>query len=230
MDWNPKQKINGISIQVCLNGYSFKVSDGLAARESGWLGADSVFTAPELQRRYPRVEVSLLTPKVALVPSSFFDESSMRQCLADTVILDEGDEVCHIAVPEFAAELVYSPTIGEMLSRTISRAVLDEDGNAPEVLPEMYYILKDLLKVEEYNRIVASFAAGYLHLGISQRRNLLLANVFRAADFTTAEYFLFLAIRNLQLNPEVTSVYFRTPLSGEEEMSLYRYFKSVERL
>ncbi len=87
MDWNPKQKINGISIQVCLNGYSFKVSDGLAARESGWLGADSVFTAPELQRRYPRVEVSLLTPKVALVPSSFFDESSMRQCLADTVIL-----------------------------------------------------------------------------------------------------------------------------------------------
>ena len=135
-----------------------------------------------------------------------------------------------IPVPEFAAELVYSPTIGEMLSRTISRAVLDEDGNAPEVLPEMYYILKDLLKVEEYNRIVASYAAGYLHLGISQGRNLLLANVFRAADFTTAEYFLFLAIRNLQLNPEVTSVYFRTPLSGEEEMSLYRYFKSVERL
>ena len=108
--------------------------------------------------------------------------------------------------------------------------MLDEDGNAPEVLPEMYYILKDLLKVEEYNRIVASYAAGYLHLGISQGRNLLLANVFRAVDFTTAEYFLFLAIRNLQLNPEVTSVYFRTPLSGEEEMSLYRYFKSVERL
>ena len=44
-------------------------------------------------------------------------------------MLDEGDEVCHIAVPEFAAELVYSPTIGETLSRTISRAVLDEDGN-----------------------------------------------------------------------------------------------------
>ena len=229
MDWNPKQKINGISIQVCLNGYSFKVSDGLAARESGWLGADSVFTAPELQRRYPRVEVSLLTPKVALVPSSFFDESSMRQCLADTVILDEGDEGYDASLP-CLEKMIYSPTIGEMLSRTISRAVLDEDGNAPEVLPEMYYILKALLKVEEYNRIVASYAAGYLHLGISQGRNLLLANVFRAADFTTAEYFLFLAIRNLQLNPEVTSVYFRTPLSEEEEMSLYRYFKSVERL
>ncbi len=230
MDWNPKQKINGISIQVCLNGYSFKVSDGSSVEESGWRGADTVFTAKELQRRYPQVEVSLLTPKVALVPSSFFEESSMRQILSDTVILGEDDEVRHVAFPEYAAELVYSLTIGEMLSRTISQAVLDANGRQAEVLPEMYCILKDLGRVDEYNRIVASYASGYLHLGISQGRNLLLANVFSAADFTTAEYFLFMAVRKLQLNPEVSSVYFRTPLTGEEEMSLYRYFKSVERL
>ena len=117
-----------------------------------------------------------------------------------------------------------------MLSRTISQAVLDFDGRPAEILPEMYYILKDLQNIDEYNRIIASYAAGYLHLGISQGRNLLLANVFRASDFTTAEYFLFMAVRKLQLNPEVSSVYFRTPLTEEEEMSLYRYFKSVERL
>ena len=64
----------------------------------------------------------------------------------------------------------------------------------------------------------------------SQGRNLLLANVFRAVDFTTAEYFLFMAVRKLQMNPEVSTVYFRTPLREDEEMSLYRYFKSVERL
>jgi hypothetical protein len=58
----------------------------------------------------------------------------------------------------------------------------------------------------------------------------LLANVFRAPDFTTAEYFLFLSLKKLQLNPEVSSIYFRTPLSEEEELSLYRYFKSVEQL
>lgn len=154
----------------------------------------------------------------------------MRQILSDTVILGEDDEVRHVAFPEYAAELVYSLTIGEMLSRTISQAVLDANGRQAEVLPEMYCILKDLGRVDEYNRIVASYASGYLHLGISQGRNLLLANVFSAADFTTAEYFLFMAVRKLQLNLEVSSVYFRTPLTGEEEMSLYRYFKSVERL
>ena len=128
MDWNPKQKNDGISIQVCLNGYSFKVSDGSSVEESGWRGADTVFTAAELQRRYPMVEVSLLTPKVALVPSAFFDETLMRGILSDTVLLGDEDEVRHILVPEFAAELVYSLTIGEMLSRTVSQAVLDNDG------------------------------------------------------------------------------------------------------
>lgn len=230
MDLNPKQKIDGISIQVCLNGYSFKVAEGGSVTESGWLGADTVFTAPELQRRYGRVEISLFTPKVALVPMTFFDESDARKSLEDTVILDKDDEVRHIAVPEYAAELVYSLSIGEMLSRTVSQSVLDTAGGAAEVLPEMYYVLKDLQKVDEYNRIVASYASGCLHLGISQGRNLLLANVFRAADFTTAEYFLFMAVRKLQMNPEVSTVYFRTPLGEDEEMSLYRYFKSVERL
>ena len=230
MDWNPKQNSNGISIQVCLNGYSFKVSDGASGEESGWRGADTVFTDPALQRRYPRVEVSLLTPKVALVPVSFFDEATMRDSLCDTVILGEEDEVRHVSVPEYSAELVYSLTIGEMLSKTISQSVLDSEGRPAEVLPEMYFILRDLQRVDDYNRIVASYASGYLHLAIAQGRNLLLANVFRAADFTTAEYFLFMAVRRLQLNPEVSSVCFRTPLTADEEMSLYRYFKSVERL
>ena len=167
--------------------------------ESGWRAADTVFTAPEFQRRYPKVEVSLLTPKVALVPTAFFDEAKARETLSETVALGNDDEVGHIGLPEYAAELVYSLSIGEMLSRAISQAVLDGEGKAARILPEMYFILKDLQKVDEYNRIVAS-------------------------------YFLFMAVRKLQLNPEVSSVYFRTPLKEEEMMSLYRYFKSVERL
>ena len=230
MDWNPQKITNGISIQVCLNGYSFKLRESGSFVESGWRPADTVFTAKELQRSYPDVELSLLTPKVALVPAAFFDEGKLRDTLAETVILGDGDEVRHISLPEYAAELVYSLSIGEVLSRTIAQTVLDAGGKNPDVLPEMFFILKDLQRVDEYNRIVASYASGCLHLGISQGRNLLLANVFQAADFTTAEYFLFMAVRKLQMNPEVSTVYFRTSLGEDEEMSLYRYFKSVERL
>ena len=77
---------------------------------------------------------------------------------------------------------------------------------------------------------MASWADGYLHLVIAQGKSLRLANVFQAPDFTTAQYFLFLGLKQLQLNPEVSTVAFRTPLSPEARMSLYRYFKGVVQL
>ena len=46
----------------------------------------------------------------------------------------------------------------------------------------------------------------------------------------TAEYFIFMAMKKLQLNPEVSSVYFRTPLDEDQQMSLYRYFMNVEHI
>ena len=150
------------------------------------------------------------TLKVALVPSAFFDPDSLREILSRTVRLDRDDQVEYISLPEFSAELVYS--------------LSDED------YPEMYYLLKKLSEIPEYNKILASYGDGVLTLVISQGDNLLLANTFQAADFTTAEYFLFMAVKKLQLNPEVSTVSFMTPLSGEEEMSLYRYFKAVESL
>ena len=150
------------------------------------------------------------TPKVALVPSAFFDPASAREVLSRTVELDREDKVEYISLPELSAELVYS--------------LSDED------YPEMYYLLKKLSEIPEYNKILASYGDGVLTLVISQGDNLLLANTFQAADFTTAEYFLFMAVKKLQLNPEVSTVSFMTPLSGEEEMSLYRYFKAVESL
>ena len=58
--------------------------------------------------------------------------------------------------------------------------------------------------------------------------SLLLCNAYKAPDFTTAEYFIFMAMKKLQLNPEMSSIVFRTPLEPDQEMSLYRYFRSVE--
>ena len=148
------------------------------------------------------------TQKVALVPSAFFDAASAREILSRTVLLDEDDKVEYISLPEFSAELVYSLY----------------------TLPELYYVLKALSGIEGHNKIVASYADKVLSLSIATGDELLLANVFEAADFTTAEYFIFMAVKKLQLNPEVSTIHFLTPLTGEEEMSLYRYFKSVEQL
>lgn len=221
---------NRISIQVSLSGYSFRIEHDGDLNLSGWMGGDRVFTTPEFQKRFDEVEISLLTPKFTLVPEQFFNPDDARGILSEVVALREDDAVAHVAVPEYGARLVYSNSIDESLSKVISQTVLDVSGAQSPVYPEIYYILKSLKDCPDYNKILATYKDGYLHLAIAQGRTLLLANAYRAVDFTTAEYFLFLALRTLQLNPEVSTVTWRMPLSPEEEMSLYRYFKAVETL
>ena len=220
----------GISIQVSLSGYSFKVYTPEGIRRSGWVGAERLFTTAEFQRRYDAVEISLLTPKVCLVPEAFFSAQSARAALAELCPLEESDFVETLPVPSLASVLVYSNSIGESLSKVVAQTVLPTSGQPVRVLPEMYCLLQTLDSITEYNKIVASWKDGWLQLVIAQGKSLRLANVFAAPDFTTAQYFLFLGLKQLQLNPEVSSVCFRTPLAPEESMSLYRYFKSVVQL
>ena len=217
-----------ISIQVSLSGYSFSYGEDGLMQASGWRGPGSVFTTPEFQRRYDRVDISLFTHKCTLVPEAFFDPAEARATLAGVVVLRPDDVVSYVPVPEFGAVLLYSNSIDESLSKVLSQTVLITSGESAPVYPELYYLLKGLPSCPEYNRILASYRDGYLHLAVAQGKTLLLANVYKAVDFTTAEYFLFLALKSLQLNPEVSTISWRTPLAPDEEMSLYRYFKTVE--
>ena len=219
-----------ISIQVGLSGYSFKIQADDAVRSSGWMGAERIFTASELQRRYSEVEISVFTPKCTLVPAQFHNPAGARAALTDVAYLSESDPVESVEVPEFGAVMIYSNSIGETLSRVVSETTLRTDGSKARPLPELYYMLRQLKSLDEYNKILASYMDGYLYLAIAQGKSLLLCNSFQAPDFTSAEYFIFLALKKLQLNPEVTTICFRTPLSEDQEMSLYRYFKSVESL
>lgn len=221
---------NRISIQVSLSGYSFIVSGKDGDSRSPWMGADKIFTTPELQKPYGQVDISLLTPKVALVPSPFFNEQEAFSALDEVCQIDRDDLVEYVPVEDFDAVLVFSNSIGESLSRAVRATVITADGSTPRVLPEMYYMLKSLRGIKEYNKILVSYMDGYLHLAVAEGNTLKLCNVFRAPDFTTAEYYIFLVLKRLQLNPEISTIFFRTPLAAEQEMSLYRYFKAVEAL
>lgn len=159
------------------------------------------------------MEISILTPACTLVPTHFFNTTSARETLAEVACLKEGDVVKWADVPQYDAVLLYAV-----------------ENERVEALPELWYLLQDLPKCKDYNKIVASYKENHLYLAIAQGGSLLLANVFEAPDFTTAEYYVFLAMKQLQLNPEVSTICMRSLIGPEEEMSLYRYFKSVEQI
>ena len=219
-----------VSIQVGLSGYSFKIETEGRMELSGWMGAESIFTVPQMQKRYSDVQISVFTPLCTLVPENFYQPQNARDLLADMVSLPDAVQVESVNVPEFNAVLLYSNSIGGTLHKVVAESVLNLDGSKASPLPEMYYILKTLPSLEEYNKIIASYMDGTLYLAIAQGKTLMLCNVYPASDFTTAQYFIFLAMKKLQLNPEMSTICFRTPLDQEQQMSLYRYFKSVENL
>ena len=160
---------NGISIQVGLSGYSFRLwNAGQMTSASGWLSSERIFTTPEFQRRYDEVAVSVFTPKVALVPAQFFSPERAKELLDDVVNIGVNDTVEFVEVPHLASVLVYSNAIGETLSRVISETVLKLDGSKARLLPEMYYILEQLPSMKEYNKILASYMDGVLYLVIAQ--------------------------------------------------------------
>ena len=221
---------NRISIQVGLSGYSFKIQTEGNSHSSEWLSPERIFNTAELSRRYDDVDVSVFTPKFALVPAGFHAPEISRQMLAEVANVEEVDHVDHVQVPQFGAVLIYSLNVGGTLAKIISETVIRTDGSKGRMLPETYYMLAAMSQITDYNKIVASYMDGHLYLAIAQGKTLVLVNSFKAPDFTTAEYFIFLAMKKLQLNPEMSSIYFRTPLSEDNEMSLYRYFRSVEHI
>ncbi len=219
-----------ISVQVSLSGYVSKVESNGVSVSSGWMTADRFFTDPVFRRRYDDVKISVFTPKFTLVPEHFFAPHAAKSLLSEVASIEDAGNVAYEPVPEMKSILVFSNSVGETLSKAAAETVLRADGNKAKVLPEVWYMLSGLSAIPEYNKVIASFADGYLYLVIAQGKSLLLCNSYHVQDFVTAEYFIFLAMKRLQLNLEMTAVYFRTPLEQSDEMSLYRYFKSVDYL
>lgn len=148
-----------------------------------------------------------------LVPSSFFDPASERKALEEAGMVKEGSEIRHMEIPEYDAVLIY-----------------DMDEDSAVYGQEMARLLKNLGNCQEYNKILCSIRDRRLYLAIAQGKTLMLANSYGAQDFTTAEYYIFLAVKSLQINPEMSTICFMSQLDADEEMSLYRYFKAVVSL
>ncbi len=116
-------------------------------------------------------------------------------------------------IPEYDAVLIYD---------------MDEDSSVSG--QDVAQLLTRLGECPEYNKILCRIKESRLYLGIAQGKTLLLANSYEIQDFTTAEYYIFLAVKSLQINPEMSTICWLSELDADEEMSLYRYFKAVVRI
>lgn len=148
--------------------------------------------------------------KYTLVPTSFFNEEDKAEYLSSVVLLEESDTVKSIELPSFKAVLVYS----------------GDEGDAA-VLAELISSVKSLAS---YNKVSARIWPDRVDIVIAAGENLLLCNSFPASDSITAQYFILAALKQFQINPEVTVLHLYGEADERMQEDLMRYFSSVDCL
>ena len=148
--------------------------------------------------------------KYTLIPEGYFSPESARDLLSQVVILEKSDTVKSMELPCYKAVLLYAGD--EAAARCLS-GMLDAAAG-----------------LGCYNKVVVHMSPDAVDIVLAAGGRLLLCNSYPAADGVTAQYFLFAALKQFQINPEVTTVHFFGEADDAVKADLFRHFASVEVL
>lgn len=227
----------GLTIQVGLSGFSFKVRD----RKGNLLHHETVqyphrvyslmdvelplkkavVSHPLLRQPYGSIKVYLDTEKHTLVPEDAAQpELPQLQTLFD---IHEHDEVNHLSVPESEAALLYA------LPAAVTSLRNRLNSEQFEFYPVIAGLLQDVAHVSDHNRVLCAYDGNFVHVVASEGGALRMAVSYSVADFETACYYLFAVMREVMFNPGLTTLRYYGPLSENRETLLKRYFSGVQR-
>ena len=148
--------------------------------------------------------------KYTLIPEGYFSEETASSLLAQVVILEKSEPVKSLELPCYKAVLVYAGDDAP------ARCIAD--------------MLAATAALDRYNKVVVHLGEDAVDIVVAAGDRLLLCNSFPARDEVTAQYFLFAALRQFQINPELTRVHFFGEAGDAIKSDLFRHFASVEML
>lgn len=227
-----------LTIQIDLSGFSFKISNSLGEDlyfynkdfPIGALTADEieVYIKKEveshslLHKNFASVRVYYGTEKYTLVPNSFFDKANAMKMLSELHNIDYLDEVMFVDIPEQKAVFIYA------IPNAITSHIFRFQKKA-EFYPISYFLLEKSSLLSDNNRVLVHISNNIVHIVAAEREKLLLANTYPASDFTTAEYYIFLVIKEVMFNPEYTTLHISGKISSDQISNLEKYFKGAKK-
>ncbi len=219
---------NRITIQLDLNGYSFKIQDRSGSvihedRKSCPIDLAAGELVPALKSFAGAVSVYYATWKYVLVPVEYFDKSDYRSHLAGIRDISENDTVRTLDLPSRKAVMVYAfPSDVQASLSVLSKNI--------KFYPLTYLLIDRLASICDNNRLIAAFSDGVLHIVAGERDRLLFANSFPAGDIATAEYFIFSVCKEVFFNPGHTYVHIYGNAGAFMENELGKYFAGIRYL
>lgn len=148
--------------------------------------------------------------KYTLIPEGYFSPEAAGSLLSQVAILEKSTPVKSMELPCYKAVLVYAGDDSQ------ARCIAD--------------MLAAAAALDRYNKVVVHLGEDAVDIVVAAGDKLLLCNSFPARDEVTAQYYLFAALRQFQINPELTRVHFFGEACESIKSDLFRHFASVEML
>ncbi len=166
------------------------------------------------------MEKYILSEIYTLVPRELYTPETGKSALMEQFGL-QGEYIFHNASYQKAdAIIAYAlPSAAE--------GSIDECCNT---YPFVVRLLKELDNITGYNKVIFHYNAekGLSHIIIGTGEELKMANSFSSDSFESALYFLFLSIRQLQMNPKQCIVRVCSGIDADQEKTISRFFSGVE--
>lgn len=150
-----------------------------------------------------------------LVPYEVYTPEIGKEALSCQFSLDGSIEISSIVLEKEKAVVVFPADVSHTDIVT---------------LPFVIRLIEEASSVNEYNKVVFHYSCEkkLSHTIIYRGEELQLANSFKAENFESALYFLFLSIKGLQMNPRQCTVQVCCNISKEQEGIFARFFKGFK--
>ncbi len=227
-----------LSIQADLNGFSFSVIDEQQNKLLFLYSSDFVMeredmdlfskkcselfkTLPLLRSSYNRVDLIYGTEKYAAIPKNLHQRGNELSILSKSHKIDDLDEIDICEVPHEDMVLIFAA------NSTFINVVKEYQPNL-NLYPSVYPFISYLPLFEEYNKILLQYIKGVVSIVASEGERITYCNSFPAVHFNTALYFLMLTLKEVQFNPELTTVYISGNIKDLEIYDIAKYFAKIK--
>lgn len=230
---------NRLTIQIDLSGFSFKITDpsGEVLHKGEKSFPSDIVSATDLEsvlkkelstfsvlgKKNNETRVYVSTPKYTLVPTALYTKDREKEILSQVHKIEDMDEVMSVHIPQHQATLIYA------VPNAITSRIFKLQKKA-KYYPSIYGMIQKLSALNDNNKVCALFSKEHIHLVAAEGSRLMLANSYPAKDFVTAQYYIFLVIKEVMFNPEFTTLQVVGELNKERVKDLNKYFRGINTL
>ncbi|MFA6335086.1 MAG: DUF3822 family protein [Bacteroidales bacterium] len=233
-----KTKEYRLSIQSDSNGFSFSVVNDYVNKlhflyqsdfscENGHYDLflkntrQLINSFPLLSSKFRAVNIIYDTCKYTLIPKQLYKPEEALHHLSKLYKLDELDEID-------IAEVTNEQIVILFATNSTFLNFIKEAQPEFKIFPSIYPMISQISNFKDYNKICIHYQKGQVHIVASEGPRLVFCNSFPAMQFNTALYFLFLTLKQVQFNPELTTVFVSGNLKDFEITDISKYFSKVK--